>query len=102
LGDEGEVDRLDAHKVLTRLVQLRAVEIVDLQAVDVQGRAPQVRVAAQAGGPARPARWIELHLHEGRTGMRGDGAVSRDVRVAVRRARDARVDRIGRITKRSG
>src|SRR5438105_2501504 len=95
LGDEGEVDRFDAREVLTRFVQLRAVEVVDLQTVDVQGRAPEVRVAAQAGGPARPARRIELHFHEGGPRMRGDAAVSRDVRVAVRDARDAGVDRIG-------
>src|SRR2546426_10324368 len=94
LGYEGEVDRLDADEVLAGPVLLRSVEVIDRQAVDVQGRAPQVGVATYAGRPARPAGRIELHLHEGGARVRGDGAVSRDVRVAVRRARDARVNGI--------
>ena len=86
VGDEGEVDRLDACDIETGSVIELPGDRVLRQAVDVERSAPFLRIAAGACWPGYPTRRIELHLHKGDARMVGaDGGIN-DVAITVRRA----------------
>ena len=85
----GKVDRLRTAEdsALTRVVELRAVDRVDRQAVDVECDAPLGGITRGPVELLHPARWIELQLRERRSGMVRAHRRVDDVGVAVGRAR---------------
>src|SRR5260370_41546670 len=96
LGNDRVVDVLLTRPIQTIGVVDHASVRVRREAVNVERRAPLVviRAAADSGPYVPPARWVELHLHEGRAWRQAHivagarGGARKDVRVAIRGAGD--------------